>query len=190
MPALAPPVTDEKDGMLTYLKQMRDALRASVFGLDDEQVRATPTASACSLAGLIKHVTFVEERWVQNGIAQREIPVRDYEQSFVLAPDESLDELLALNDRTAAITREIVEALPDLDYPVPVPQGVPWFPSDVEFWNARWVLLHLVQELGRHAGHADIIRETIDGSNAFVLITKAEGENPEWLQMLEDATSR
>jgi len=191
MPALAPPVTDETQGLLTYLGQMRDALRASVFGLDDEQVRATPSASTLSLAGLIKHTTFAEERWIQGILAGLKTPERDYETGFVLGPDESLDDLVALQARTAATTREIVEALPDLDYPVPVPQGVPWFPDDVEAWSARWVLLHLIQELGRHAGHADIIRESIDGANAYALITKAEGENPEWLAMLEErATSR
>jgi uncharacterized damage-inducible protein DinB len=185
MPALAPPVKDERDGLLTFLGQMRDALRASVFELDREQVTATPTPSTLSLAGLIKHTTFVEEHWIQGTLAQRQVPERDYETGFVLSDEESLDEILALQADIAAETRRIVEELPDLDYPVAVPKGVPWFPDDVEFWSARWVLLHLIQELGRHAGHADIIREAIDGSNAYALITKAEGERPEWLEMLE-----
>jgi uncharacterized damage-inducible protein DinB len=182
---MAPPVTDERDGLLTFLGQMRDAIRVSVFGLDDEQVRATPTPSALSLGGLIKHTAMVERHWIQGILARRETPQIDYDSAFVLGPDESLEDMLAFQQETADTTREIIEALPDLEYPVPVPQGVPWFPKDVEFWSARWVLLHLIQEFGRHAGHADIIREAIDGSNAYVLITKAEGENPEWLAMLE-----
>ena len=56
-----------------------------------------------------------------------------------------------------------------MDQPVPVPKGVPWFPSDVEAWSARWVLLHLIEETARHAGHADIIREAIDGQSAYLL---------------------
>jgi uncharacterized damage-inducible protein DinB len=185
MPALAPPVPDETEGLLTFLGQMRDALRAAAFGLDRDQLTATPTPSALSIAGLIKHTTFTEEHWVQGMLAHLDTTPRDYEQGFVLQPDESLDEILALQQEVASKTEEIVRALPDLDYPVPVPKGVPWFPDDVDAWSARWVLLHLIQELGRHAGHADIIREAIDGSNAFVLITKMEGENPAWLEMME-----
>jgi hypothetical protein len=185
MPALAPPVKDEREGLLTFLSQMRDALKASAHGLDREQATATPTASSLSVAGLIKHTTFVEEHWIQGVLAQQPTPERDHESGFVLLEGESFDEILALQQEVAAKTREIIEALPSLDHPVPVPKGVPWFPDDVEFWSARWVLLHLIQELGRHAGHADIVREAIDGSNAFVLITKMEGENPAWLEMME-----
>jgi hypothetical protein len=68
-----------------------------------------------------------------------------------------------------------------MDVPVPVPKGVPWFPQDVDAWSARWVLLHLIQETTRHAGHADIIRETIDGSNAFVLLAKSKGLQLDYL---------
>jgi len=185
MPALAPPVKDELEGLLTFLGQMRDALRASIFGLDREQITATPTASSLSLAGLIKHTTLVEEHWIQHVLARREVPDHDYEKGFVMLEDETAESLLAFQEETAAKTAQIVEELPDLDYPVPVPKGVPWFPADVDFWSARWVLLHLIQELGRHAGHADIIRETIDGANAFVLIAKSEGETPPWADMLE-----
>lgn len=185
MPALAPPVTDEREGLLTFLGQMRDALRASIFGLDREQITSTPTTSALSLAGLIKHTTLVEEHWIQRVLAQRELPDYDYEKGFVLLEDESVDWLLARQAEVAAATEETINGLSDLDYPVAVPKGVPWFPDDVEFWSARWVLGHLITEIGRHAGHADIIREAIDGSNAFVLVTKAEGETPAWLAALE-----
>lgn len=51
---------------------------------------------------------------------------------------------------------------PLLDHPVP--RGVPWFPADVEKWSVRWVLLHLIEETARHGGHADIIRESLDGA--------------------------
>jgi hypothetical protein len=71
----------------------------------------------------------------------------------------------------------------DLDQPVPVPKGVPWFPDDVDNWSVRWVLLHLVEELARHAGHADIVRETIDGGTLYPLMAAVEGwPATEWLQ--------
>jgi hypothetical protein len=81
-------------------------------------------------------------------------------------------------------TEEVVRALPNLEVEIPVPDA-PWFPKGITSWSARWILLHVIEELARHAGHADIIREAIDGSNAFVLMAKSEGETPEWAQMLE-----
>ena len=62
----------------------------------------------------------------------------------------------------------------DLDHPVPVPPA-PWYPDDVDAWSLRWVLLHLIEETARHAGHADIVREAVDGATAFELMAAAEG---------------
>jgi hypothetical protein len=71
----------------------------------------------------------------------------------------------------------------DLGQEVPVPKGVPWYPSDVDNWSVRWVLLHLIEETARHAGHADILREAIDGATAFPLMAAVEGwpETP-WMK--------
>jgi hypothetical protein len=63
----------------------------------------------------------------------------------------------------------------DLGAPVSVPKHVPWFPSDVDAWSVRWVLHHVNEETARHAGHADIIRESIDGYDALSLMALAEG---------------
>jgi hypothetical protein len=57
---------------------------------------------------------------------------------------------------------------------VPVPRDSPWFPSDVDAWSVRWVLLHLITETARHAGHADMVRESIDGATAFPLMAAVE----------------
>ena len=76
-----------------------------------------------------------------------------------------------------------------LDQAVPVPKGVPWFPADVQAWSVRWVLLHLVEETARHAGHADIIREAIDGATMYELIAAAEGwPDTDWLKAWKPAT--
>ena len=73
---------------------------------------------------------------------------------------------------------------------VPVPQGVPWYPDDVDAWSVRWVLLHLIVETARHAGHADIVREAIDGATAFPLMAAAEGwPATPWMQPWEKGTS-
>ena len=185
MPVLAPAVTDERDALVKYIKVQRDALKASVFGLDRGQATSTPSASALNLAGLIKHAVLTERGWVAGRIGGRDVGEPDYEGTFRLREDESVEDVLALADEIGRETEEIVKGLPDLDYKVPVPKGVPWFPDDLEYWTARWVLLHVIEELARHAGHADIVRETIDGANAFVLLAKSEGDNPPWLAMLE-----
>ena len=83
--------------------------------------------------------------------------------------------------------------LGDLDHLVPVPKGVPWFPQDLDHWTLRWVLLHLIEEIARHAGHADIVRESIDGATMFALQAGAEGwPATEWLEPWtpEQAASR
>lgn len=187
MPVLAPPVTDEMDGLLKFMAAQRGALKASVFGLSREQATSSPSASAINLAGLIKHCASCERSWVAGHLARREVDW-DYESDWALRDGESVEDVLALMDEVAAETEEIVRGLPDLEVPVPVPDA-PWFPKDVEAWSARWVLLHVIEELARHAGHADIVRESIDGANAFVLMAKSEGDNPEWLTALEGSGS-
>lgn len=185
MPTMVATVSDERDALLKYLAQQRYFLRVALHELTREQATSKPSVSALNLAGLIKHTSLVEQFWTTHILAQRPLPEMDYDGGFELKPDESLDDVLRLQDEVASETEAIVNALASLDHEVPVPKGVPWFPDDVETWSARWILLHMIEEVARHAGHADIIRESIDGSNAFVLIAKHEGDNPEWLAMLE-----
>ncbi len=82
-------------------------------------------------------------------------------------------------------TARVVAAV-DLDPPVAVLRAVPWFPSDVDAWSVRWVPLHLIEETARHAGHADIVRESIDGATGHALMAAVEGwPATEWLQPWE-----
>ncbi|EUA07324.1 hypothetical protein I553_0854 [Mycobacterium xenopi 4042] len=106
---------------------------------------------------------------------------RSYQGEYVMAPDDTLaglcDALVAQN----AESLRLVDTC-DLDAAVPVPRNVPWFPEDVDAWSVRWVILHVVGELARHAGHADIIRETIDGATMYELIAARENWQPQpWL---------
>src|SRR5205823_6217603 len=101
---------------------------------------------------------------------------------FQLGPGETLADQLELYAEAARETEAIVAGVADLGQPVPVPRGVPWFPADVEAWSVRWVLLHLIQETARHAGHADIIRESLDGASALRLMAAAENwADTSWL---------
>jgi uncharacterized damage-inducible protein DinB len=174
MPGMAPPIDDEREQLLTYLAQQRAVLRLAAYGLSDEQARATPTVSALSVGGLIKHVTNVERTWIGTVLQQDRTSELDYESNFRLRADETLAEVFARYEAIAEETEAVTRRL-GLDHPVPVPRGVPWFPDDVDAWTVRWVLLHLIAETARHAGHADIVRESIDGATAFPLMAAAEG---------------
>lgn len=91
-----------------------------------------------------------------------------------MRPDETLAGLLrGLQDQNAESLRLVETA--DLDAEVPVPRDIPWFPRDQRAWSVRWVILHVINELARHAGHADIIRETIDGATMYELVAALEG---------------
>ncbi len=187
MPGQVPPVVDERDGLLAYLAQQRQALRIAAYGLTDEQARATPTVSALSVGGLIKHVTRVEQNWIdmvlQRGRTVDDGGEKEYHREFRLGPDETLAGALDRYDEVAKETGAVIGGIADLGQAVPVPKGVPWFPDDLEAWSVRWVLLHLIEETARHAGHADIVRETIDGATAMPLMAAAEGwPATPWLQ--------
>jgi uncharacterized damage-inducible protein DinB len=183
MPGLVPPVADEREALLGYLEHQRDVLRTTAYGLTDEQVGLTPSVSELSIGGLIKHVAHVERTWM-DAVLQRRQESRDaYEQAFRVQPGESLASILDTYDAAAKHTSDVIAGVDDLGQAVPVPQGVPWFPTDVAAWSVRWVLLHLIQETARHAGHADIVRESLDGATAFPLMAAAEGWPPSpWLQ--------
>lgn len=193
MPGTVPPVADEREGLLAYLAQQRDALRLAAYGLTDEQARATPTASSLSVGGLIKHVAATERSWMDDVLQRRRDGAGSetaYHDHFRLGPDETLAGVLEEYGQVARETEEIVAGIPDLGQPVPVPKDVPWFPRDVDAWSVRWVLLHLIEETARHAGHADIVREAVDGATAYPLMAAAEGWEPSpWLQPWQPATS-
>jgi uncharacterized damage-inducible protein DinB len=187
MPGNAPALTDESALLLAYIAQQRDGLRNAAFGLTDEQARLTPTAGTLSIGGLIKHVANTEQHWVDIALNQERARERaeqeqDYADGFRLREDETLAGALAAYAEVAAET-EAAFAGVELDRPVPVPKGVPWFPDDVEAWSVRWVLLHILEETARHAGHADIVRESIDGATMYELMAGAEGwPETEWLK--------
>ncbi|MGZ8762358.1 MAG: DinB family protein [Acidimicrobiia bacterium] len=186
MPGMVAPVADECAQLLAVLAQQRHQLRLTAYGLDDDQARVTQTPSALSVGGLIKHVTSVESGWIDTVL--RHTPdvaaaENDYETNFSMHPDETLADVLAGYEVVARRTEAVIATIPDLLQPVPVPTGVPWFPDDIDAWTVRWVLLHLIQETARHTGHADIIREMIDGATAFPLMAAAEGwPTTPWMQ--------
>jgi uncharacterized damage-inducible protein DinB len=190
MDANARPVADERDGLLTFLAQQRRVLKAAAYGLTPAQLRATPSVSALSVGGLIKHVTDVERGWTDSILRKRRSgSVEEYGAGFSLTEDDTIESLIAAYDEVATYTEEAVAGIADLGEPVPVPDE-PWFPKDIEAWSVRWVLLHVIEETCRHAGHADIVRESIDGATAYELLAGAERWTPTpWLTPWEPVTS-
>jgi uncharacterized damage-inducible protein DinB len=184
MPALAPPVADERSALREFLAYHQSAYFAVSYGLTDEQARSTPSASALSIGGLIKHVTRMQDNWMSRVAAAPGEPpkdtrspdqvTQDYTDQHVMGPDDTLPALLHAFEAQNAKTLRLAETA-DLDAQVPVPQHIPYFPKDQEPWSVRWVLLHVINELARHAGHADIVRETIDGATMYELLAGVEG---------------
>lgn len=180
MPGNAPPVHTEAEGLLTYLRQQRQGLVNAGHGLTAEQLRATPTVSTLSVGGLIKHATGTERSWTDVIAGHPDQSEDAYVDSFALSAEDTLESLTAEVAETAAATEALVASV-DLEAEVTLPTA-PWMPTGGGY-TVRWVLLHIFEELSRHAGHADIIREHVDGATMYALMAAVEGwpETP-WLK--------
>jgi hypothetical protein len=178
----------ERTELLAELATVRAALTKTTEGLGDEQAGERPTVSALCLGGLIKHVASTEEGWLRfvvdgpsarsydlpDGVTwadlmagtAREFPqwMIDHQNEFQLLPGETLAGVLAHYEQVAARSEEIIAAVPDLSATRPLPEA-PWHqPGTV--YSVRRVLLHVIAETAQHAGHADILRETLDGQKS------------------------
>ena len=171
--------TGERADLLEALAKHRALFRHTAQGLTDEQASATPTVSTLSIGGLVKHVAATERQWadfVVNGPADDAVDwaaidwsdpppeVVAYQDAFRLVGEETLESVLADHEAAAAATDELVATV-DLDARQPLP-AAPWFEPGAS-WSARRVFVHLVAEISQHAGHADIIRESIDGQKSM-----------------------
>jgi uncharacterized damage-inducible protein DinB len=168
-------VTGERADILDFLTKHRYFLRHTAEGLSDEQANTRSTVSALTVGGLIKHVSEVERNWAdfaQTG-GGKETPeeieytperIAQWENQFRLAEGETLAGVLAEYEKVAAATDDLVRTL-DLDTSYELP-AAPWQPPGV-LWTVRRVFLHIAAETAQHAGHADIIRETIDGQKSM-----------------------
>lgn len=163
-------VTGERADLLETLAKHRGFLRYTVRDLTDEQAAARTTVSELCLGGLIKHVARVERRWIDfilDGPAAmlRAREEEDWAAGFRMAEGETLAGLLTAYEQVARRTDELVATMPDLDASQPLPES-PWFQPGAR-WSARRVLLHVLAETAQHAGHADIIREALDGAKTM-----------------------
>ena len=165
----------ERADLLAVLASHRRFPRFTARDLTDEQARQRTTVSELCLGGLIKHVTSAERGWTNfilegpsaiGGVS--DMTETDWARraaGFRLLPDETLEGVLADYADAASRTDELVASLPDLDLAHPLPEA-PWFPPGAK-WSARHALLHIIAETAQHAGHADIIRESLDGQKTM-----------------------
>jgi hypothetical protein len=170
MTSTLPTLTGERADLLEALTTHRHFLRFTVRGLTDEQATSRPTASELTLAGLIKHVAGTEAAWVRfieggpEAMSSEWTP-EAWAREWRLEPGQTLASVLDDYAAVARHTDELVATLPDLDVSHPLPVA-PWFPPDTRR-SARRVFLHIIAETAQHAGHADILRETIDGQKTM-----------------------
>lgn len=156
------PAADRREVLLDYLDYFRSVVMTKVGGLSDEQLRSSALPSGWSLLELVNHLVNVERRWLLWGFAGLDVgdPWADTRDGrWVVARNESLDGLLGALTAGGARTRAIVMAHELTDVGVP---GERWDGADPP--PLERVLLHLVQELARHAGHLDVVRELVDGT--------------------------
>jgi uncharacterized damage-inducible protein DinB len=168
-------LSGERADLLAILAAHRQFIRFTTRDLTDDQARQRTTVSELCLGGLIKHVTSCERGWVNfilegpsalSGVS--DMTEADYARradEFRLLPEETLEGVLADYADVASRTDDLVATLPDLDLAHPLPEA-PWFPPGAK-WSARHALLHIIAETAQHAGHADIIRESLDGAKTM-----------------------
>lgn len=176
----APTISRERADLVEALARHRAFLRSTCAGIGDDDARRRSTVSELTLASLLKHVADTEEQWLRFAStgampgAEGWPETRDGEEwdpagdgdegwvdtRFLLDEQDTLDRLLGRYEEVAAATEEVIRTA-DLDVSHPLPPA-PWFePGAV--WSVRRVLLHVLAETSQHAGHADVIREAIDG---------------------------
>lgn len=158
-----PPQGGEKESLLASLERHRDVVLWKAEGLDEEQLRRPLTPSGTSLLTLVKHLACVEYGWFCTTFDRPTEPLPDAYagEDMRIAPDERAEDVIAFYGRARAAANAVVADL-DLDA-----LGTSWPGEPV---SLRWVLIHMVEETARHAGHMDIVRELIDG---------ATGDHPE-----------
>ena len=146
-------VAGERETLLAFLDYLREAVLIKASGLDDEALRRSLVPSGTSVLGLVKHLTMVEVAWFQWSFAGFDVPIPDQG----LDAGDTTESVIAGYRAAIEQSNALVAERHDLD------ELCARTRSDFEPLSLRWVLVHMVEETGRHAGHADILREQLDG---------------------------
>ncbi|HEX2056880.1 MAG TPA: DinB family protein [Actinomycetota bacterium] len=157
----APYQAPEKEMLTATLDFNRATIKWKVEGLSLEDAKRPMTPTDTKLLGIVKHLAYVEVWWFQDNFLGRECTYPwsesgDMEADFEIEPDETIESIFALYDAQCEVSRQIVEEA-SLDDVAVRPRRDGGHPS------LRWIMLHMIEEVARHNGHADILRELIDG---------------------------
>jgi hypothetical protein len=162
-PGLSPDT--ERAALCEFLDRQREALINKVQGLSEAEARRTATVSSLSILSVIKHSAIWEGRWFQEIVAGKgspeqwsEVESEEVDPTFCVSDEDTVETVVAYYRDQIAASRKIVAGM-DLDAPCVWPK--------LAHRSLRWIALHMIEETARHAGHADIIRETIDGSRGL-----------------------
>jgi uncharacterized damage-inducible protein DinB len=158
------PSTDERTMLVEFLDYYRATIEQKADGIDDAQARVRIEPSDMTLIGLVRHLTEVERNWFRAKFIGEDAPYyycteEDEDADFHPGPDDTLADALAVYRAECERARAITNAAASLDEFSVV--GVRWY--DHRPVSLRWILVHMIEETARHAGHADLLRETIDG---------------------------
>jgi uncharacterized damage-inducible protein DinB len=157
-----PSIAGERETLSGFLDFLRATLLWKLEGLDDEQVRRAMVPSGTSLLGLVKHLAYVERSWFQGVWAGQQVTFpwtrEDPDADWRIEPGETTQNVIDPYNGECDRSREIVAAASSLDEVVEHPRHQGWKMS------RRWILTHMIEETGRHVGHADILREQLDGA--------------------------
>ncbi|WP_433654365.1 DinB family protein [Nocardia sp. CA-128927] len=135
-----------------FLDYLRTSIAVKVDGAPEPQVRTAGVPSGTNLLGLLNHLTFVEQATFLGA------KVTNWQATFQAAPEDSVADVVARYRNTVERANKLLDGCTDLGTPIPRPR--PGHPAP----SVRWALVHMIEETGRHAGHADILRELIDGA--------------------------
>jgi uncharacterized damage-inducible protein DinB len=142
---------DERELLLQWLGYLRRAVRRKLGGLSEQDARWTPAGALISLLGIVNHLTHVEWRWIDGTMGGEEVSRE--EQEFRPGPELTVKAAMEAYEARGHATDAYVRSVPALTVPTRSGDGT----------DLRFVLLHLLNETARHAGHADATRELLDG---------------------------
>lgn len=159
MVRIVPPLGDERESLLAAIERHRDAIMWKLDGLGDEQLRTSLLPSGVTPIGLLKHLAAVEYGWFCSTFGRPHEPLDfdldDENADFRVEADDSTADVFAFYERARAAANAAVDEI-GLDE-----TGTAWFGGTV---SMRWVMIHMLEELARHAGHMDVMRELLDGA--------------------------
>jgi uncharacterized damage-inducible protein DinB len=167
--------TQEREDLLAIVADQRRNFLYTVDGLTDAQAAARTTVSELTLGGLVKHLGGVQRSWLEaiDGTAPAVYEMSDLDPDYSrMTESDTLADLLAAFRAEAERFDRTVRAEPDLDRELTLPR-YPWSPPQPVVWTVRHVLLHVFREIAHHSGHADIIREALDGASTTARMAEA-----------------